>query len=1141
MRLLCGAQLSAFWSPMLRICLAGLVLVLPVQPLAAVVFASVGNQAFPQQLPTQQAPQSPVFLHQTTPIEFGLPPIQKFLPAEYQAHRQNWAFAQTADGLIYVGNSSGVLEYDGLRWRLIEMPKKVVVRALAVDPTSGRVYVGAKGDVGYLAPDPHGVMQYHSLLAEIPAEHRAFSHVFHCHINARGVFFTSMERLFRFGPDGVRSWPAQKQFVQSISIDNRFYLRDEGIGLLEQSADTLQLAPAGELFASHRITTMMQWPGTKDLLIVSSKLGFMRYDGQTFQRWPTEVDAELPDKLVSSLWALADGRIAVGMLQGGMYILDSNGRKVGQLNSQTGLPENTIKKLRQDREQGLWVGTENGLARVQLGGAFSRFDTTHGLDGITYAMQRYQGQLYVGTTQGLFRLIPGPLPKFEAVPGVSGVVWALKVYQDQLLIANFAGVYRLSAAGMELLYKLDGPHELLLLPGPKPQLLVAEFAGVSRLVLEGQQWRLAGKIDGITESVRGMVVDDAGVLWLKGRNQKWLLRLTQTGPDWQPSQIEIQRFDLGKQFSNFGSDWLVNVEGQARIIYQNSLYQLDVATGQLQADPRFQGLFAAEEYHIVAVGNISEGLVVLARHQSSQHLLIGKAIRQADGNFLWQLQDDSGFSDVDSWHREPDGRIWLGGTELYQWDPKVPPFEAVPFQLLLRNVVAADGQVLNHPTGAVLSLNAQQNKLRFEFAATSYQSKNQYAVWLEGVDKGWTEWSHEAFASYNSLWEGRYLLKVKARNSAGVEAHMTPLQLQIAPPWFRTPLMYISYLLALFLLINRWYRWRTKKLRQQALALETMVEQRTHQLSEAKIVVEHTVEELQHTLTSLKSTQRQLVRSEKMAALGQLVAGVAHEVNTPLGVALTGSSFLRESTEALAGTLSTGQLRKQDLDNFLGSALESSQLIERNLHRAANLISNFKQVSVDRTSGDRRQFELKSFLAEVEQSLVTLWRQRPLQFTVDCPAGISMDSFPGTLSQVITILAQNSLLHAFAPDEAGLMMLSVRVLENEIAGTPAQIELSFADNGKGIPAADLDKVFEPFFTTKRAQGGTGLGLHILFNLVSERLGGTVYVESGYVKSGQARSSMSEGSQLESSPIDSQTPQQGCRFILLLPTVAPSVS
>jgi len=350
---------------------------------------------------------------------------------------------------------------------------------------------------------------------------------------------------------------------------------------------------------------------------------------------------------------------------------------------------------------------------------------------------------------------------------------------------------------------------------------------------------------------------------------------------------------------------------------------------------------------------------------------------------------------------------------------------------------------------------------------------------------------------------------------------MTPLQLQIAPPWFRTPMMYISYLLALLLLINRWYRWRTKRLRQEALALERVVDQRTA--------------ELQHTLTSLKSTQRQLVRSEKMAALGQLVAGVAHEVNTPLGVALTGSSFLRESTEALAGTLSAGQLKKQDLDNFLGSALESSQLIERNLHRAANLISNFKQVSVDRTSGDRRQFELKSFLAEVEQSLVTLWRHRPLQLQVDCPAGIAMDSYPGTLSQVITILAQNSLLHAFAQDEAGLMTLSVRQLQPADASVATQIELSFADNGNGIPIADLDKVFEPFFTTKRAQGGTGLGLHILFNLVSERLGGTVYVESG-----MARSSMIEGTQNESTQVDSRASQPGCRFIVLLPTVAPSV-
>ena len=1082
------SKLQAF-SPlwMMLLILVGLAFRLQAQSLSNTL--TVGNTA----------------LEQSAPIEFGLPPIQKFLPADYQSHRQNWAFAQTDDGMIYVGNSNGLLEYDGLRWRLISIPNSSVVRALAVDPKSGRVYVGAAREVGYLAPDINGLMQYRSLLAQLPAEHRKFSNVWNCHVNERGVFFTASERLFRFGPDGVHSWPSQQQFVHSLAIGERFFLRDEGVGLLEQVGDELQLVPGGDIFAEKRISVMVEWPGKGDLLAISRTLGFMRYDGKSFTRWPTDIDAELQTKLMLTALPLADGRLAVGMLQGGIYLLDANGRNVGQINRQSGLPDNTIFKLMQDREQGLWLGTDNGIARVQFGQVFSRFDQRHGLDGNIGAIQRFNGQLYVGTTQGIFRLRPGPVPIFESVPGISGGSWAFQQYQQQLIIANYNGVYRLGPTGAELLYKCDSASAFLLLPGPEPLLFVAELTGVSRLKFDGQKWQFVDKIADVTENIVSMMRDHQGTIWFRPRNLDTLLQLNTSNNDWLKGKINIRRYDVGAQLNGLVTFWFSKLKGQLRVIQQQSLSQLDLASGKFITDPQFKSLFAnvnsaTVSYEIAALGDTPDGEWLLAQQQPSQRLVLGKTELQANGSYRWRPYAESDLTTSTSWYRETNGRNWLGGTELYQWDETALPATPAPFQLLLRKIVAADGQLLRHSPNNLLSLSYQNNKLRFEFAATSYQGQNQYAVWLEGVDQGWSDWSPEAFANYNSLWEGQYRLKVKARNSAGVEALMTPLLLQIDPPWFRTNWAYAAYLLLVLALINRWHHWRSSRLRAEALLLNQIVDNRTAELSKAKTEVEQ-------TLTSLKSTQRQLVRAEKMAALGQLVAGVAHEVNTPLGVALTGSSFLRESTEALAGALSAGQLRKQDLDSFLGSALESSQLIERNLQRAADLISNFKQVSVDRSSGERRQFNLRGFLLEVEQSMATLWRNRPVQFQLDCPADIQLDTYPGALSQVITILAQNSLLHGFAAEGGGEMRLCVRAID------PQQIEIVFADNGSGIATEHLEKVFEPFFTTKRAHGGTGLGLHILFNLVSERLGGSVTVESSH-----------EG--------------RGCAFILVLPRMAP---
>jgi signal transduction histidine kinase len=263
--------------------------------------------------------------------------------------------------------------------------------------------------------------------------------------------------------------------------------------------------------------------------------------------------------------------------------------------------------------------------------------------------------------------------------------------------------------------------------------------------------------------------------------------------------------------------------------------------------------------------------------------------------------------------------------------------------------------------------------------------------------------------------------------------------------------------------------------------LAELVDERTSQYRAAK-------ERAEQALENLQQAQQQLVQSEKMASLGQLVAGVAHEVNTPLGVALTASSHLGDKSHAVAAQFQSGDLRRSDLHEFIGTAEASTSMILSNLHRAAHLIQSFKQVSVDRTSDGRRRFDLQAFAAELVESLAVTWKGRPLTLAIDCPAAVELDSFPGALGQVLSNLVQNALLHAFEPGQAGEMRINVRELD------PAHIEIAFSDNGKGASGEVITHLFEPFFTTKRNQGGTGLGLHVAFNLVAQKLGGNIRVE-----------------------------------------------
>lgn len=243
------------------------------------------------------------------------------------------------------------------------------------------------------------------------------------------------------------------------------------------------------------------------------------------------------------------------------------------------------------------------------------------------------------------------------------------------------------------------------------------------------------------------------------------------------------------------------------------------------------------------------------------------------------------------------------------------------------------------------------------------------------------------------------------------------------------------------------------------------------------------------TLTELRDAQAHLVQSEKLAALGQLVAGVAHEVNTPIGLALTTVTTIDADMKKLAYVVDGGHLRRSELVQAVARLREGAQLVFANLTRAAELVRNFKQVAVDQSNEMRRDFEVHVWLHELMSTLGPLLRRRGHEVRIDCEAGIVLSSYPGALAQVISNLALNAVHHGFADGRSGILDLRVsRVGADDVC-------IVFLDDGTGIPADDLPKVFDPFFTTGRDRGSTGLGLHIVHNLVVSTLGGQIELVS----------------------------------------------
>nr|WP_295776927.1 ATP-binding protein [Rhodoferax sp.] len=273
-----------------------------------------------------------------------------------------------------------------------------------------------------------------------------------------------------------------------------------------------------------------------------------------------------------------------------------------------------------------------------------------------------------------------------------------------------------------------------------------------------------------------------------------------------------------------------------------------------------------------------------------------------------------------------------------------------------------------------------------------------------------------------------------------------------------------------------------REIRHMNQELELRVQARTEKLA----IANH---ELSVALESVRAMQTELVRSEKLAALGSLVAGVAHELNTPIGNSVTVGSTLQHQVADLAMAFEKGELRRSTLQTFTENAIHGTDILMRALSRASELIGSFKRVAVDQSSDQRRRFDLQTTLREVCLTLEPMYKSTPFDLTLALPDRIEMDSFPGALGQLITNFVSNAMQHGFEGRARGQMHVRA-----EASGADHMV-LQFSDDGIGMSEDTRNRVFDPFFTTKLGQGGSGLGMNIVYNIVHEVLGGSIEIAS----------------------------------------------
>lgn len=785
--------------------------------------------------------------------ELGKPFLTAWLPKDYGAESSNWAIVQDNRGVMYFGNTSGILEYDGTAWQLMPFPNKSICRSLDKN-AEGRIYAGGVGDFGYLAVDPIGQLRFVSLLPQVRENARDFADVWVTRVLDESTYFLTENFLFRWTPapaplqEGeplgeMKIWQPANTFHQGFVVDGVLYVRERGKGLLRLHADALQLVPGGEQFADERIYVMLPFPVSpadsassvmpegrgrqpfplqanarvrsnsakgeivlpNPILIGTHPRGLFLYDGHSFTPFKTEADQYLRNSgLYLPGLALRNGNFLLNTRSGGAVLLEHSGRLLQTLDRNSGLPDNAVYYAYADpsRPQTQWLALDNGIARVELTGAVSFFDAERGLASSVRKITRHHGVLYVATNAGVSYL-DAAAATFKTIQLPTEQSWDFFARAGQLLVATNAGVYAIRDKQAQVVRPSrnnDFNAGVFQSTQWDDRRVFVGINGLASLRWENGGWREEGRARGVQDEIRTLVETEDGKLWA-GTYATGLLRFSFAARDqslWESVQVERFGPEHGLPIGWVG---VYEINHTTYFCSPDRIYRFDPASHRFVVD------------RTLMVTPPQPGWV-LYEDQQQRVWTLGRGIamgtRQAAGGYHWLTAPFQRFSAelVSTIYAEDDGVVWLGGGNgLIRYDSNREVNHNADYPALVRRVVMGKDSLIfggvERPGREAPALPYVHNNLRFAYSATSYADAGrlQFQTRLEGFDEEWSNWSDKTEREYTNLPEGNYHFRVRAKNVYEHASREAAYQFSILPPWYRSWWAYGGYALVCGLLV----------------------------------------------------------------------------------------------------------------------------------------------------------------------------------------------------------------------------------------------------------------------------------------------------------------------------------------------------
>ena len=1043
------------------------------------------------------------------------------------------SLVQDHEGFLWAGTQDGLARWDGYRFRTwgpnpkdaFSIPDNYI-QALHID-RRGRLWVGTGGN---------GLARYDALqerFVRVPVGTTGISHVAVFAMaddGADGLWVGTLGGLDHLNANGVADghWHARDGAVATDdaalpSDEVRTLLRDasgrlwlgtrKGLVLFEGGHLIAVKLPAGE-GGNPYVRSLMQGSDGRIWVGTAAHGAFVLDPASRHAKaLPEDVAAgtHLGNDVITAIHEVRPGQIWFGTVGQGIVVLDSASMRMRHLEHEplvsTSIADNSVLAMLCDRSGLLWVATQRGISRhdpdqnaiLSLFGASGRSGRIDDID-VTAVYAQPDGLIRLGLHSGGMHTIdaaasvitgvrPDARQPESALPPVA-VHGFVSLPDGAQYIATGRGLYRTDLQGDAVQHLRFPPMEdgkpISAVLHDGKQLLVGSEGGLWLIdSVRMQASRLPGTDALNRENIIALKQGASGMLWIGTRNSGLYRLNLQTrelrhiGPD----RADLSALSSGNiaslLFDRRARLWIATQGGGINLLSRpddaGPLRFLRLGTEDGLPNALVNKLLEDENGKIWA--STDAGLAVIDSEALTIH-----ALRRADGVVISGYWSNSGT-------KTAQGELLFGGTGgltvvrpalLKEWNFR-PPVVITELHLGGKTVPASR---FNRAAGSgeALEIEPLANSIAVEFAALDFSApeQNSYAYRLEGYDHDWIyiDPAHR-LAAYTNLPPGQYRLRLRGSNRNGVwSLQERTLSLRVLPAWHQSWWFFLGEALIVLAVVVALVQGRTRYLRRKQIDLESTVQTRT---------------------TELRQAQEQLVQQEKLASLGGLVVGIAHEINTPLGTTMMAISGARDCWERVREAQASGRLSQSLLDMNTAEGIEYTDLALRTASRAAELITSFKAISVQFESERMVALDLSVYLPEIAMLVRPSLEQSGHHLEIDVAPGLSVMLMPEALTEALTRILANVLDHAFADwsrepvhDLAGngTLRLSARVLKGD------EVEIAVSDDGCGINGADLQRVFDPFFTTKSGvRGHIGLGLHVAYNHVTQGLQGEISIRS----------------------------------------------